>query len=63
MSRRSRNVRQREIRQRRNRKEKLKKLREKYLSAKTPEEKAKILEKVAKIAPWLSEEEFLKAKK
>lgn len=47
------------IEKRRKRREKLKKLREKYLLAKTKEEKERILEKVRKIAPWLSEEKFL----
>jgi hypothetical protein len=47
------------IEKRRKRRAKLKKLREKYLLAKTKEEKEKILEKVRKITPWLSEEEFL----
>jgi len=47
------------IEKRRKRREKLKKLREKYLLAKTKEEKERILEKLRKIAPWLSEEEFL----
>jgi len=60
MSHRSRNIRFNELRQRRNRKQKLKKLREKFVLAKTKEEKEKILEKVFKIAPRLTEEEFLK---
>jgi len=60
MSHRSRNIRFNELRQRRNRKQKLKKLREKFALAKTKEEKEKILEKDFKIAPWLTEEEFLK---
>jgi hypothetical protein len=47
------------IEKRRKRKEKLKRLREKYLLAGTKEEKERILEKLRKIAPWLSEEEFL----
>jgi len=47
---------------RRKRREKLKRLREKYKLAKTKVEKEKILEKVRKIAPWLSEEEFLNPK-
>ena len=47
------------IEKRRKRREKLKKLREKYLLAKTKEEKERILEKLRKIAPWLSEEGFL----
>ncbi len=48
-----------EIHRRRVRREKLKKLREKYKSAQTEEEKKKIIEKMKKITPWLSEEEFL----
>ncbi|MGE4554913.1 MAG: DUF6800 family protein [Candidatus Paceibacterota bacterium] len=60
MSQRSRNLRANQLRQKRKRKQKLKKLREKYILAKTQEEKEKILEKVFKIAPWLTEEEFLK---
>ncbi len=47
---------------RRKRREKLKKLREKYKLAKTDQEREKILEKVRKIAPWLSKEEFLNPK-
>lgn len=46
----------------RKRREKLRKLKEKYKLAKTEEEKKKILEKVKRIAPWLSEEEFLNQK-
>jgi hypothetical protein len=52
-------VRKTELHQRRKRKEKLRKLRSKYALAKTNQEKEKILEKVKRIAPWLSEEEFL----
>ena len=52
-------IRKTEIHQRRVRKEKLKKLRAKFTLAKTSQEKEKILEKVKRIAPWLSEEEFL----
>jgi len=44
------------------REEKLKKLRKKYQAVKEKRGKEKILEKVKKIAPWLSEEEFLKLK-
>ena len=47
------------IRRKRKRREKLRKLREKYKLAKTQNEKDKILEKVWKIAPWISKEEFL----
>lgn len=48
-----------QIKIRHRRKKKLAKLRQAYLVAKTKEEKEKILAKVSKIAPWLSEEEFL----
>lgn len=49
-----------EIRQRRKRKKKIKKLKEKYLAAKSKEEKEKILEKLRKIAPHYPIEKFLK---
>ena len=48
-----------QIRIRRKRKQKLKKLRQKYAEAQTISEKERILEKVKRIAPWLSREEFL----
>ncbi|MCD6574747.1 hypothetical protein J7K97_03600 [Candidatus Aerophobetes bacterium] len=48
-----------DIVKRRKRKEKLRKLRIKYSLTKTDEEKEKILEKVRRIVPWLSLEEFL----
>lgn len=41
------------------RKRKLAKLRQEYLAAKTKDKKEKIFTKVSKIAPQLSEEEFL----
>jgi len=44
------------------RKVKLAKLRDGYALAKTREAKDKALEKVQKIAPWLSKEEFLTPK-
>lgn len=47
------------IQRKKRRREKLKKLRARYFQAKTEKEKNLILEKVKKIAPWLSEEEFL----
>jgi len=47
------------IERRRRRRRKIKKLREKYLKAKTKEEREKILEKVKKVNPWLTVEEFL----
>ena len=53
-------VRKTELHRRRKRKEKLGKLRKKFLLAKTSQEKEQILEKVRRIAPWLSKEEFLK---
>jgi len=39
---------------------KLARLRQLYAQAKTEQEKEKVLEKLFKIAPWLSKEEFLK---
>jgi len=47
------------IRQKQNRQAKLKKLRTAYAKAKTTSKKDQILSKVAKVAPWLSEEQFL----
>ena len=47
------------IRIRKRRKRKLAKLRQEYYLAKTREKKEEILERFKKIAPWLSEEEFL----
>jgi hypothetical protein len=41
------------------RKRKLARLREEYLAAKTEGEKKKVFEKATKLAPWLSEKEFL----
>jgi len=52
-----------EIRKKQKRRRKLKKLRELFAKAKSKEEKEKILEKVSRIAPWLSEEEFLSSLK
>ena len=60
MSKISRNRRQFEIRKKRKRREKLKKLKEKFLSAKSQEEKDKILEKMKRIAPYLNVEEYIK---
>ena len=48
-----------QIRQRQKRREKLRKLREKYTKARSEKERETVLEKVFKIAPWLSKEEFL----
>ncbi len=47
------------IRKKRKRRKKLAQLRKKYLLAKTEAERNKILEKVARLAPWLSKDEFL----
>ncbi|MBC7189493.1 hypothetical protein H5U35_04670 [Candidatus Aerophobetes bacterium] len=47
------------IKKHRKRREKLRKLREKYILAKTEEEKGRILEKVRKICPTLSVQEFM----
>ena len=44
---------------RRKRRAKLHVLRKKYNEAKSEETKTKIVAKVAKLAPWLSEDEFL----
>lgn len=47
------------IHKRKVRRQKLHKLRQKYQEAANEAEKKRITEKVAKIAPWLTEEEFL----
>lgn len=47
------------IRQKQKRSRKLKKLRQAYDESNKVTEKNQILDKVAKIAPWLSKEEFL----
>jgi len=52
-----------EIKKRQERRKKLAKLRELYSKTKSKKEREKILEKVAKIAPYLSEEEFLAPKR
>ena len=52
-------IRQTEIHARRVRRGKLRQLRQKYAAAKTGLHKEKVLTKVARIAPWLSEEQFL----
>ena len=49
-----------EIKKRAKRREKLANLRELYSNAKTKSAKEKILEKARKMAPYLSEEEFLR---
>ena len=56
-------IRQTEIHQRRVRKLKLKKLRGRYKEAKNASEKQKIVEKLTRLAPWISEEEFVAASK
>lgn len=48
------------IKQKQKRRKKIKKLKEKYLKAKTREEKEKIIEKILKIAPHYPIEEILK---
>jgi hypothetical protein len=55
----SRQIRKTEIYRRRKRAEKLYKLRLKFKEAKSEEERKRILEKVFKVAPHLSEKEFL----
>lgn len=52
-----------ELKRRRTRKTKLRKIRQKYITAKTEDEKSAALSKMTKVAPWLSEEEFLSAVK
>jgi hypothetical protein len=52
-------IRRVELNRRRIRREKLAKLRDRYQKAKTEAEKASIREKVSKIAPWLSMDQFL----
>jgi hypothetical protein len=47
------------IRRRRHRREKLRKLRQRYLAASTAEEREKILEKVFRVAPTVTREQFL----
>ena len=48
-----------ELKKRHSRKEKLSTLRRRYVEAKTPEDKASVVGKMKRVAPWLSEEEFL----
>jgi len=59
MGRQHRKKRRMEIQQKQKRRIKLKKLRTAYDQADTSSEKDQILEKVKKIAPWLSKKEFL----
>ncbi len=49
-----------QIRRRRARREKLSKLRERYRAAKSSADRERLLEKMKRVAPWLSVEEFLK---
>lgn len=51
-------IRQREIHARRARKLKTSKLRARYSEAKSATQKEQVLEKLARISPWLSLEEF-----
>jgi len=59
MSKISQKRRQFEIKRKQKRRKKLKKLKEKYFLAKSKEEKEKIIEKIKRISPHLSIEEFL----
>ena len=52
-------IRRNEIHARRGRRRHLQKLRERYVKAKTNADKDKILEKVSRVAPGLSSEQFL----
>jgi len=63
MSKINRKRRQFEIKKKRERRQKIKKLKEKYLMAKTEEEKNKILDKIKRIAPHYPLEEILKLKR
>ena len=54
-----RQVRRNELHARRVRHQRLKQLRERYAKAKTSAEKDKIMEKVSRVAPSLSSEQFL----
>lgn len=47
------------LRQRQQRRAKLKKLKQAYLNAKTDAEKARIIEKVSRLAPYLSAQAYL----
>lgn len=53
-------IRIKEIRRRKQRALKLRNLRERYARSKSEDEKQKILDKVRRVALWLTEEEFLK---
>ncbi len=56
-------TRRNELHARRARRQRLKKLRARYAKAKTNAEKDKILEKVSRVAPSVSREQFLAALK
>lgn len=51
-------IRMTEIKARRSRKKKMHKLRARYTGTSSSAEKEKILEKAARLAPWLSQEAF-----
>jgi len=51
------------IKQKRQRKQKVARLRHKLVNSKAMLETEKILEKIGKIAPWLTKEELLASKK
>ena len=52
-----------EMKRRRHRRAKLARLRERFAAAKNDEEKSALLAKAGKIAPWLSQEDFIGAAK
>lgn len=52
-------IRLKEIRRRRVRKAKIQDLRVRYAESKTKKEKDSVLAKLSRLAPWLSEEQFL----
>jgi len=52
-------IRQNELHARRVRRLKLRKLRQRYAGVKTAAEKEQVLQRVARMTPWLSAEEFL----
>lgn len=52
-------IRSKEIRRRRTRRVKMQKLRQRYAVSKTKKEKDEVLAKVRRIAPLLTEEQFL----
>jgi hypothetical protein len=48
-----------EIHRRRKRQEKIQKLRERYAASSSSVDKGRILEKLKRISPWMTKEEFL----